>query len=149
MYKVVILMTGALAISVNPLRTAALVMIWAVLAAGAAGAGHGSGGPVLFIPADDVKRLVEDGERVVFVDLSPEQEFRQGRLPGARSLPLVDLSRRYGDIPRAGRVVLYCACPMDDAQAAYQFLLDQGYRNVAVLEEGLAGWRRRGYQLER
>lgn len=136
---------------VHLIRPLAVVLLagWGALAAGPAGAGHGSGGPVLLIPADDALRLVEAGERVVFIDLRPEQEFRQGRLPGARSLPLEALSRRYGEIPRAGRVVLYCACPPDDAQAAYDFLRDQGYRNVAVLEEGLAGWTRRGYRLER
>lgn len=111
--------------------------------------GHGTGGPVLAIPPEYAKRLLDEGDRPIFVDLRPEAEYRQGRLPGARSVPLLELRRRSGEIPRAGRVVLYCACGVEEIQAAYQFLRDQGYRNVSVMEEGFPGWATRGYPLER
>lgn len=56
-----------------------------------------------------------------------------------------------GNVVRLVRVIRPLAVVLlaDDAQAAYDFLRDQGYRNVAVLEAGLAGWTRRGYRLER
>jgi rhodanese-related sulfurtransferase len=75
--------------------------------------------------------------------------FRQGRLPGARSVPLAQLRRRYGEIPRTGPVILYCACPPEEIMAAYRFLSGEGYRNVSVMEEGFPGWVKRGYPLER
>jgi rhodanese-related sulfurtransferase len=127
----------------------------AAIAAGAgfrvspAGAGHGIGGPVLAIPPEYAKRLLDEGDRPIFVDLRPAAELQRGRLPGARSVPLRELPRRYEEIPRRGRVVLYCACPLEEVQAAYQFLRDQGYRNVSVLEEGFPGWVQRGYPVER
>ncbi len=46
-------------------------------------------------------------------------------------------------------MILYCACPFDEASAAYQILRDLGYRNISVMEEGFAGWTKRGYQIER
>lgn len=115
----------------------------------AAHGGHGTGGPVLAVPPEYAKRLLDEGDRPMFIDLRSEPEYRQGHLPGARSVPLAALTRRYGDIPRAGRVVLYCACRAEEIQVAYQFLRDQGYRNVGVMEEGFSGWVRLGYPLER
>jgi rhodanese-related sulfurtransferase len=113
-----------------------------------ASAGHGTGGPVLQIPAEYVKRLLDEGDRPIFVDLRPPDEFRRERLPRAHSLPLSELRRRYAEVPRTGRVVLYCSCPSEEVQAAYQFLRDQGYRNVSVMEEGFPGWVKRGYPVE-
>jgi rhodanese-related sulfurtransferase len=112
-------------------------------------AAHGPAGPVLALPPEYAKRLLDAGERPIFIDLRPAGEYEHGRLPGARSLPIRELRRRHAEIPRAGRVVLYCACPSEETEAAYQFLRDQGYRNVSVLEEGFPGWVKRGYPVER
>jgi rhodanese-related sulfurtransferase len=46
-------------------------------------------------------------------------------------------------------VILYCACPGEDAQAAAQLLRDRGIADVSVLGEGFPGWVARGYPLER
>lgn len=126
-----------------------LAAVLSILAAVPAHAGHGGGGAVLAIPVEYAKRLLDEGDRPIFIDLRPAEEFRKGRLPGARSLPLIERRRRYAEIPRTGRVILYCACPPPEAQAAYQFLRDQGYRNINVMEEGFSGWMKLGYPLER
>lgn len=109
---------------------------------------HGDGGPVTTITPEYARRLLAAGDALIFIDLRPGAQHAE-RLPGARSVPLPELPRRYEEIPRTGRVVLYCACPAEELQAAYRFLRDRGYRNVSILEEGFAGWVRRGYPLER
>ena len=124
-------------------------LIWSALATWPALAGHGTGGPMLAIPPDYAKRLVDEGDRPIFFDLRPAEAFGKGRVPGARSLPLSDLRRRAGEVPRTGRVILYCACPPLEVQAAYQFLRDQGYRNTSVMEDGFPGWVKLGYPVER
>jgi len=130
-------------------RWVALSTLSGAALAAPASASHGSGGPVLWIPPEYAKRLLDAGEPMVFVDLRPLEEFRMSRLPGARSVPLAELRRRHAEVPRTGRVILYCACGPLEIRAAYQFLRDQGYRNVSVLEEGFPGWANRGYSLER
>jgi rhodanese-related sulfurtransferase len=109
---------------------------------------HGDAG-VLVTPVESAKRLLDSGGPVIFIDLRSEAEYREGRIPGAKSIPLPDLRRRHGEIPRVGRAVLYCACPLEQIQAAFQFLWDRGYRNVSVLDEGFRGWVKRQYPLER
>jgi len=133
----------------RPLSWFAFTALWSALAGLPALAGHGTGGPVLAIPAEYAKRLLDAGDRPIFIDLRPNDEFKKGHLPGARPIPLLELRRRYPEIPRIGRVVLYCACPPEEIQAAYQFLRDQGYRNISVMEEGFPGWAKQGYPVER
>ena len=63
------------------------------------------------VPAERIKNLLDGGEKIVFVDLRPSGDFKKARLPGALSIPIAELPKRYGEIPKAGRVILYCACP--------------------------------------
>lgn len=127
----------------------ALSALLSALGALPATGGHDTSAPVLPVPAPYAKRLLDEGERLLFIDLRSTDEFGRGRLPGARSLPLRELRRRYAEIPRTGRVMLYCDCPPEEVRAAFQFLSDQGYRNISVVEEGFPGWIRRGYPVER
>lgn len=105
--------------------------------------------PVLTIDADSAKSLMDRGERVEPLDLRPEAEHRAGRLPRARSLPLVQLRERVDEVPHQGVVVLYCGCGRTELLGAYQFLRGRRYANVYVLEGGIEAWQRLGYPLER
>jgi rhodanese-related sulfurtransferase len=110
------------------------------------GAGPGT---LPIVPTELAQRMLEAGEKPIFIDLRPAEEFTTGRLPGARSIPFGDVPKRYAEIPRTGRVILYCACPLKEVQPAHQFLWDHGYRNISVLDEGFLGWVKRGYPVER
>jgi rhodanese-related sulfurtransferase len=129
-------------------RLAALGMFWLVALAAPASAGHGRSEPVPAVSPEEVRQRLDGRNQPVLVDLRPREEFQKAHLPGARSVPLPELRRRHREVPRTGRVVLYCACGPMEVQAAYQFLRDLGYRDVSVLEEGFAGWAKRGYPLE-
>jgi rhodanese-related sulfurtransferase len=108
---------------------------------------HSSAGPPLAIAPEDVQRYREAGEELTIIDLRPPEAFRQGRLPGSRSIPLAELRRRQAEVPRTGRVVLY-AGTAEEAAAAYQALRDAGHRNVMVLAGGLPSWTRLGLPLD-
>ena len=131
-----------------------LVAMWlAVLAAGlgaVAQAGHDFEEPVEFTAAEQVKRLLDIGENVVFIDLRLAEEFSKGHLPSARSIPIETLGHRWKEIPTAGRVVLYCTCPpgQRDETYAYSLLRQEKYRNIAFLEAGYTEWVKRGYPIE-
>jgi len=122
--------------------------VLAVVPALASHGGNGSGPPPLIQP-EYARQLLDAGEAVTFIDLRSAKEFQAGRLPGARSIPFWDLLSRYKEVPRVGRVVLYCDCSPTEIQDPYRFLWDQGYRNLAILQDGFAGWAKRGYPVER
>lgn len=124
----------------------------AVVAAvsGAAQAGHDYEAPVDLIAQEKVKRLIDIGEDVTFIDMRSAEDFANGRLPNAKSIPIDVLGHRWKEIPTGGRVVLYCACPPGQKDETYAFtlLLQEKYRNITVLEDGYAGWVKRGYPVE-
>ena len=89
-----------------------------------------------------MKRLLDVREPVVLVDMRKPAEYKAGHLPGAISLPVIDLERRYREIPKGPRVVLYCACPLEEMGSVHAFLASLGWKNHVVLEDGFDGWYR-------
>lgn len=108
-------------------------------------AGHGVEDTVDSLAADRVKQLVDAGEKIVLIDMRPAKEYQQSRLPGARSLPLAELANRFGEVPKSGRVVLYCDCKPAEVADRAVFLEYRGYRNIFIMPEGYEGWVKRGY----
>ena len=125
-------------------------MVFCLVSPRAVQAGHGTDDDVETITVERVKLLSEAGEELFIVDLRPAESFQQRRLPGARSIPLGELHQRFREIPKAGRVILYCDCPQNQLiEEAYQLLkTDYGYRNVALMIDGFAEWDRRKYSVE-
>jgi rhodanese-related sulfurtransferase len=123
----------------------ALMMFWpAVLSAG-----HGTEDDVLTVTAEQVKFFLDAREKIILVDLRPVKDFQKTRLPGARSLPMQELDKRFHEIPKSGRVVLYCDCPQNQIiEQAYQLLKDYGYRNTAVMADAFQEWVSRKYPVE-
>ena len=111
-------------------------------------ADHARFGPVLTVDAEYARALMEHGG-VAPIDLRSEDDYRKGRLPGARSLPLSMLTSRLEDLPRAGLIILYGDGPIERLFGAYHFIRARRAGEIYVLEGGLEGWRRLGYQLER
>jgi rhodanese-related sulfurtransferase len=112
-------------------------------------AGHTPGASFPTLRSDAVKRLLDVKEPVVLVDMRKPAEYRAGHLPGAISLPMAELERRYREIPKAARVVLYCQCPLEEMGSVYSFLSSLGYRNLVVLEDGFEGWFKSQYPIVR
>ena len=112
-------------------------------------AGHTPGASFPTLRSDAVKRLLDVREPVVLVDMRKPAEYRAGHLPGAISLPMAELERRYREIPKAARVVLYCQCPLEEMGSVYSFLSSLGYRNLVVLEDGFDGWFKSQYPVVR
>jgi rhodanese-related sulfurtransferase/DNA-binding MarR family transcriptional regulator len=75
------------------------------------------------------------------LDVRPEDEFRQGHLPGALNIPLAQLERRLSDLPAEREIVAYCRGPWCvlsfEAVAA---LRQRGYR-ARRLEDGFPEWK--------
>ena len=122
-----------------------MLLIWA----GVGVAGHGTEYDVVTVTAEQVKGFLDAREKMVLIDLRPAVEFQKSRLPGARSVPMKELEKRFREIPQSGRVVLYCDCSQNQIiEQAYQVLKDYGYRNTAVLADPYQDWLRRKYPVE-
>ena len=126
----------------------ATALLLALLAWSAAPARAGHGNLVMALDPDYVQAQYEKGRKLTAIDLRSVKEFRQGHLPGARSLPFDQLTARFAEVPRTDLVILYCDCkPYDIADRAV-FLEYRGYRNIFIMPEGYSGWVKRGYPIE-
>jgi phage shock protein E len=74
-----------------------------------------------------VKQKLESG--AIIVDVRTPDEFRDGAYPGAKNIPLSDLGRRLGEIPKDKPVVLYCASGARSSSAA-RAMRQAGYADV-------------------
>jgi ArsR family transcriptional regulator len=86
---------------------------------------------------------VRKGE-VTILDVRPTEEYDAGHIRGALSLPLAELKRRMGELPRGREIVAYCRGPYCVlAVDAVALLRRKGFTAVR-LEEGVPDWRARG-----
>jgi rhodanese-related sulfurtransferase len=132
------------------LATCVCIMWLLVIAPELTHAGHEFDETVDTIKPEQVRLILNAGEKLVLVDLRPVKDFKEKRLPGARSIPIIELEKRFSEIPKTGRVVLYCGCPPGGADESYSFLFlrEKGYRNVSVMETGFSHWVKQNYLTE-
>jgi rhodanese-related sulfurtransferase/DNA-binding transcriptional ArsR family regulator len=92
----------------------------------------------------ELRRRLGKGD-VTLIDVRPEAEYRAGHIPGALSIPVDQLGRRYREIPKRREVIAYCRGPYCVYSAdAVKLLRKRGYR-ARRMEEGLPDWRSAGH----
>jgi rhodanese-related sulfurtransferase len=80
-----------------------VVLLAAALAAGPAFAQRSASAKET--PADELKRRIDAGEKVLVIDVRSDEEARSGSIPGAVHLPLEQLEARMKDIPKDVQLV--------------------------------------------
>jgi rhodanese-related sulfurtransferase/DNA-binding transcriptional ArsR family regulator len=91
----------------------------------------------------ELRRRLREGD-VTVIDVRPAEEYRAAHIPGAVSIPVAELKRRLGEIPRKREVVAYCRgsyCVY--SVDAVEILRKHGYR-ARRADEGLPDWRASG-----
>jgi rhodanese-related sulfurtransferase len=81
------------------------------------------------------------------VDVRTVQEYQGGHLPGAVNIPLHELDRRLGEIPKDQPVVVVCATG-NRSQTGSSILVRGGYAEVYNLRGGTMAWMMRGLPVE-
>lgn len=108
------------------------------------------GDPEAFEPIgrDELARRMKAGT-VVVIDVRPAEEFEQGHLPGAVSVPLDALkSWARDEAPRRKQIIAYCRGPYCVyAVQAVAELTKRGLR-ATCSEDGVAEWRAAGLPIE-
>src|SRR3990172_7022256 len=94
------------------------------------------------VSPDEVRERLDGGTRLVLLDVREREEYRQGYVPGAVSLPRGFLEMRVEEaVPDKDRpVVAYCAGGTRSLLAG-RILKELGYRNVVSMRGGYQGWK--------
>jgi ArsR family transcriptional regulator len=96
----------------------------------------------------ELSRRLRDG-LVTVLDVRPPDEFAAGHLPNAVNIPLRDLTRRVGKLPKKQEVVAYCRGPYCVlAFEAVAMLRTRGFE-ARRLEDGYPQWEAAGLPVEK
>jgi rhodanese-related sulfurtransferase len=87
-------------------------------------------------------------KNVVVLDVRPEEEFKNGHIPGAINIPLEGLSTKIKKLPKNKEYVAYCRGPFCVfADEAVQLLTKKGFK-AQRLVEGFPDWKIKGLPVE-
>ena len=79
---------------------------------------------------------------VFILDVREPNEFAGERIQGAVNIPIRDLPKRVGELPKGKPIIVYCKVGHRGSMAM-MFLRGQGY-NVQSISGGLDGWKNAG-----
>jgi rhodanese-related sulfurtransferase len=100
------------------------------------------------LTVDDVKAMLDRGEKFHLIDVREESEWAKDHLPGAihlgKGVIERDIEQRIPDT--STKMVLYCGGGFRSALAADN-LQKMGYTNVLSMDGGIRDWRGKGYSL--
>lgn len=100
------------------------------------------------ISSRDAKNLMDKSRNVFLLDVRTPQENSQGKLPGTVLIPINEIERRFGEVPKTKTVIVYCAVGSRSKPVA-EFLSQRGYKDVYNMSDGIVGWYRSGFPLQR
>jgi len=145
----IILLAGLVGICVNFLRPDSIPVVgdWSVKTSTAAATKDN-----LTIPLAGAIKLFS-AQMAVFIDARDEQDYADGHIKGALSLPWDDVGKRFpkiaGDIPSDKVIITYCdgeGCHLGHDLAG--FLREKGFENVWELVNGLTVWQEANLPVE-
>jgi len=102
--------------------------------------------------AGRAKEIFDRGS-VLFVDARSQQDYENGHIPGAVSLPVGRFDERIesflNQYPLEQPIVTYCSGrTCEDSHHLAQLLSEAGYTDVRIFIDGFTGWQAEGYPVE-
>jgi glyoxylase-like metal-dependent hydrolase (beta-lactamase superfamily II)/rhodanese-related sulfurtransferase len=98
--------------------------------------------------AQVLQNVQEEGGDISLIDVRTPTEWEDGRIPGAKHIPLVDILDGKFDLDENAHHLLYCAAGYR-ANIAASYLQKNGYWDVRSLAGGYLAWSRAGFKTEK
>jgi len=97
--------------------------------------------PVQSFDADKARKYIADHPHTDFtiLDVRQPKEYENGHIPGAKLIPLPDLTDRLAEIDPQKPAIVYCAVG-GRSRIAAQMLSGKGFQTVYNLSGGFKGW---------
>lgn len=91
------------------------------------------------IDSAQLSQWMTDEKDMVIVDLREPELFEEGRVPYAINIPFAEINEKYRSIPTDKKVVFVCHTGRMGVESG-NLLLENGYKDVANLDGGMAKW---------
>ncbi|MCE9507806.1 MAG: rhodanese-like domain-containing protein [Alphaproteobacteria bacterium] len=103
------------------------------------------------ITSQEIKKYIDNGVKVAFVEAMQEKYFTEGHLPGAFSIApekIKELAPKFLQ-DKNQTIVTYCAnTNCQNSKTAAEALFGLGYKNVVVYAGGKEDWKKSGFKFE-
>lgn len=80
-------------------------------------------------------------EKLILIDVRPEEEYKAGHIPNAISIPLAQLKKRLNELPKEKTIIAYCRGPLCVMAADAVKILNEKKFNAIRMEDGYVEWR--------
>ena len=91
------------------------------------------------ISPKELKKSLDNGNKLVLVDVREEWEYSLAKVDGSILIPLGTLPQSLAQLNRESEIIAICHHGMRSADAT-NFLLQQGFQNVKNLVGGIDAW---------
>ncbi len=100
-----------------------------------------------YVSSEQVNQAFQDSLRMIILDARSEVAWRQMHIPGSIPVPYYEEPENFIDhIPNDGtQIVIYCACPHAASQRVMNTLKRHGFKNTAIIDEGILVWAQMGF----
>jgi rhodanese-related sulfurtransferase len=101
---------------------------------------------------DQARKLFDSGE-YIFVDARSREDYEQGHVKGAVSLPVgqfeEEISAFLASYPPEASIITYCSGrTCEDSHHLAEYLMASGYDKINVFIDGFPGWEAEGHPIE-
>lgn len=100
------------------------------------------------ITSREAKAMLERNKNIYLLDVRTPQEYSQGKLAGSVLIPIGEFERRIGEVPKNKTIIVYCAVGSRSKPVA-NFLAQRGYKDVYHMADGIVGWYRNKFPIQR
>jgi rhodanese-related sulfurtransferase len=103
------------------------------------------------INRDEVKKVVDQHDKVALVDATSEENYAVGHIPGAISIPAGKVKELAPKLlkDKNQKIITYCGSTQCPASTMAAEELEQlGYTNIQEYKEGKEDWKEAGLPLE-
>lgn len=100
------------------------------------------------ISSREAKALLDRNKNIYLLDVRTPQEYSQGKLAGSVLIPIGEFERRVGEVPKNKTIIVYCAVGSRSKPVA-NFLAQRGHKDVYNMTDGIVGWYRNKFPIQR
>jgi len=100
------------------------------------------------LSAQDLKKMLDEKEDFVLLDVREYADFLQGHIPGAKNITIEELGSHLGKLDKAKLIVVYCSGPACPLSGFAMEKLEQAGFNVKHFNGGMEEWTSKKYPVK-
>ncbi len=122
-----------------------IMLLLAILSGCISPVGQPEEGKFVNVTVAEGKQIIDGGD-IFILDVRTKEEYDSGHINGSILIPLEDLEKRYNEIPRDRKILVYCRTGHRSTQAS-EILVKNGFKQIYNMKGGITEWTKAGYEI--